>query len=179
MADRIALIRNYGTTDKISYRMFGRNSRLDELQAAILSVKLKHLDAWNEARRERAGWYREAFAKAGHDGIGLPEELPDRRHVYHLFIVRVPERDRVHEELNRRGIHTMVHYPRPIHLDSLYEGRAKAGAFPRAEQAAREVLSLPMYPELSREAITAVVGALRGAVGTSSGRSTHARSVSR
>ncbi|MDP3703936.1 MAG: DegT/DnrJ/EryC1/StrS family aminotransferase, partial [Candidatus Omnitrophota bacterium] len=90
MADRIALIRNYGTTDKISYRTFGRNSRLDELQAAILTVKLRYLDEWNGARRERAGWYREAFAEAGHDGIGLPEELPDRRHVYHLFIVRVP-----------------------------------------------------------------------------------------
>ena len=164
MAERIALIRNYGTTDKISYRTFGRKSRLDEIQAAILAVKLRYLDAWNTARRERAGWYREAFAREGHDGIGLPEELPDRRHVYHLFIVRVTERDRVHEELNRRGIHTMVHYPRPIHLDSLYEGKAKAGAFPRAERAAQEVLSLPMYPELSREAIVAVVQALKEVV---------------
>ena len=161
IAERIALIRNYGTTDKISYRTFGRNSRLDELQAAILLVKLKHLDAWNEARRVRAGWYREIFAKEGAAGIGLPQELPDRSHVYHLFIVRVPQRDRVHQALNGRGIHTMVHYPRPIHLDSLYEGKAKVGEFPRAEQAAREVLSLPMYPDLSREDLTTVVRALK------------------
>ena len=124
-------------------------------------VKLRHLDEWNEARRARAGWYREVFAKAGHDGIGLPQELPDRSHVYHLFIVRIPERDRIHQTLNERGIQTMVHYPRPIHLDSLYEGGANAGEFPRAEQAAREVLSLPMYPELSREDIGTVVRALK------------------
>lgn len=180
MADRIALIRNYGTTDKISYRTFGRNSRLDELQAAILSVKLKHLDAWNEARRERAGWYREAFAREGHDGIGLPEELPDRRHVYHAFVVRIDGRERVQQALAAQGIQTMIYYARPLHLDSLYQGvSAKAGDLPRAEQAAKEVLALPMYPELSREAIATVVRALRGAVGTSSGRSTHARSVSR
>ena len=161
IAEHIALQRNYGTKDKARYTLFGRNSRLDELQAAILSVKLRHLDAWNEARRVRAGWYREVFTQEGAEGIGLPEELPDRRHVYHLFIVRVPQRDRVHQTLNERGIHTMVHYPRPIHLDSLYEGRAKAGEFPRAEQAAREVLSLPMYPDLSREDIVTVVRTLK------------------
>jgi len=161
IADHIALQRNYGTKDKIRYMGFGRNTRLDELQAAILSVKLQHLDQWNEARRLRAGWYREVFAQEGATGIGLPEELPDRSHVYHLFVVRVPERDRVHQALNERGIHTMVHYPRPIHLDSLYEGRAKAGEFPRAEQAAREVLSLPMYPDLSREDIGTVVRTLK------------------
>jgi dTDP-4-amino-4,6-dideoxygalactose transaminase len=164
IAEHIRLARNYGTQDKIHYPLFGRNTRLDELQAAILSVKLRHLDAWNEARRVRAGWYREVFAQEGAHGIGLPEELPNRRHVYHLFIVRVPERDRVHQELNRRGIHTMVHYPRPIHLDSLYAGRAKAGDFPRAERAAREVLSLPMYPELSREDIVMVVRTLKDVI---------------
>lgn len=161
IAAHIALQRNYGTTDKVRYVRFGRNTRLDELQAAILSVKLRHLDDWNEARRVRAGWYCDVFANEGVSHIGLPEELPDRRHVYHLFIIRVPQRDRVHQELNRRGIHTMVHYPRPIHLDSLYEGGVKAGEFPRAEQAAREVLSLPMYPDLSREDIGTVVRTLK------------------
>ena len=162
IAQRLALLRNYGTDDKVAYRTFGRNSRLDELQAAVLSVKLRSLDGWNEARRTRAAWYREAFAREGVESVVLPQELPERRHVYNVFAVRVSERDRVRQELASRGIETMVYYARPLHLDSFYEGRAaKAGDLPRAEQAAREALALPMYPGLTREAIAAVVRALK------------------
>ena len=175
VAERIALQRNYGTRDKISYRAFGRNTRLDELQAAILSVKLQHLDDWNEARRRRAGWYRELFAQEAVEGVGLPVELADRRHVYHLFVVRVKERDRVQRDLAARGVHTMVHYARPLHVDSLYDGRpGHAEKLPRAERAAREVLSLPLYPELSREAVSTVIQELKGVVRAGVGR---ARSV--
>ena len=167
IAERLSLLRHCGTRDKVRYEIFGRNSRLDELQAAILLVKLKYLDGWNEARRVRAGWYREAFAQEGVEGVGLPQELPERRHVYNAFVVRVTERDRVRGELASRGIETMVYYARPLHLDSFYEGRAaKRGDLPRAEQAAREALALPMYPELGREAISSVVRALKSATGT-------------
>ena len=162
IAERLSLLRQCGTRDKVRYECFGRNSRLDELQAAILSVKLKYLDGWNEARRVRAGWYREAFAREGVESVVLPQELPERRHVYNVFSVRVSERDRVRQELASRGIETMVYYARPLHLDSFYEGRAaKAGDLPRAEQAAREELALPMHPELSREAVATVVRALK------------------
>ena len=167
IAERLSLLRQCGTRDKVRYEIFGRNSRLDELQAAILLVKLKYLDGWNEARRVRAGWYREAFAQEGVEGVGLPQELPERRHVYNAFVVRVNERDRVRQELASRGVETMVYYARPLHLDSFYEGRvATRGDLPRAEQAAREVLALPMYPELGREAVSSVVRALKSATGT-------------
>ncbi len=166
IAERLALLRQCGTRDKVRYEMFGRNSRLDELQAAILLVKLKYLDGWNEARRERAAWYREAFAQEGLEQVGLPQELAERRHVYHLFVVRVAERDRVQQELAARGIETMVYYRRPLHVDSLYADRpAMAAPLPRAEEAAREVLALPMSPALGRDAVAAVVRALREAVG--------------
>ena len=171
LAAKARLLRTYGTRDKVTYSGFGRNTRLDELQAAILHVKLRHLEAWNNARRERAGWYRELFTKAGAAEIGLPQELPGRRHVYHLYVIRVPQRDRVHEELGKRGIHTMVHYARPLHLDSIYQGLPTTSkGLARSEQAAREVLSIPMSPELTREAaervvqqVLEVVSSLRGA----------------
>jgi len=176
-AERLSLLRQCGTRDKVRYEMFGRNSRLDELQAVILLVKLNYLDGWNEARRERAGWYREAFAKEGVEGVGLPRELPERRHVYNVFAVRVSERDDVRRELASRGIETMVYYARPLHLDSFYEGRAaKRGDLPRAERAAREALALPMYPELGREAVSTVVRALKTATGTAA-PSLHMRDV--
>ena len=167
VARQLRLIRNYGTEDKVVFSQFGRNSRLDELQAAILLVKMNYLDGWNEARRERAGWYREAFAAAGPLDVRLPQELPGRRHVYHLFVVRVPAglRDRVLLELRKRGIQAMMHYPRPLHLDSIYEGKPlKAGDLPRAETMAQELLTLPIHPELRREDVELVVTQFRAAL---------------
>ena len=161
IARRVRLLRNYGTEDKVTFTEFGRNSRLDELQAAILLVKLKHLASWNAARHLRAGWYRDAFADARIPGIRLPQELPRRSHIYHVYAVRVPDRDRVSRELEARGIQTIVHYARPIHLDSIYTGQPlRAGDLPAAEALAREVISLPMHPFLTRTEIRTVVAAI-------------------
>ncbi|HEX9780138.1 MAG TPA: DegT/DnrJ/EryC1/StrS family aminotransferase [bacterium] len=158
VAERLGLLRNYGTKDKMTYSGYGRNSRLDELQAAILLVKLKYLQPWNAARRERAGWYRDSFAAEGLERVGLPAELPGREHVYHLFSVRVPERDRMLADLRARGIQAMTHYPRPIHLGSMYEGQPlKRGDLPAAERIADEILALPLHPQLTREQVAEVV----------------------
>ena len=161
LAERLARLRNYGTTDKITYWTYGRNSRLDELQAAVLLVKLRHLDRWNNARRRRAAWYRACLKAEGMDGIGLPRELPHRRHVYHLFVIRVEDRARVQPALAARGIQTAVYYAEPLHRQPIYErARVRSGSLPRAEQAAREVLALPLYPELRHAQVRRVMHAL-------------------
>ena len=163
VAARLSLLRNYGTRDKVRYVTFGRNSRLDEIQAAILLVKLRYLEQWNEERRKRARWYRERFAAEAIDRAALPEELPSRRHVYHLFVIRARERDRVRRALAARGVQTAIYYARPLHLDSIYGRHAARGAArPVAEQAAREVLALPLYPSLSKTAVATVAHELAG-----------------
>jgi hypothetical protein len=135
-------------------------------QAAILGVKLRHLAAWNERRRIAAGWYRSALADV--PGVVLPAEAPwTGRHVYHLFVVRLVEhnRDAVAKFLAARGIQTVVHYPIPIHRQKAYAELGYAeGAFPRAEQAARTVLSLPMFPEMTADHVGLVADALRAAL---------------
>jgi len=152
LARNLRLLRNWGAIVKYHHEVQGYNSRLDTMQAAILSVKLRRLAEWNERRRAVGGWYRELLA--GCSGLALPVEAPwTGRHVYHLFVVRVLERDRdaAAQALGERGVQTVVHYPVPIHLQKAYaELGLGAGAFPRAEQAARTVLSLPMFPEMTR-----------------------------
>ena len=160
VAERLKLLRNCGTRDKVRYERYGRNSRLDEVQAAILRVKLKHLDRWNDARRERAQWYREQITYDRLEQVRVPVELPQRHHVYHAFVVRVPDRDRVHRQLGSRGIQTGVYYARPLYQDSIYA--AEGGPrLPRAEAAAASVLALPLYPELRREDVMTVVDELK------------------
>ena len=160
VAERLKLLRNCGTRDKVRYERYGRNSRLDEVQAAILRVKLKHLDRWNDARRERAQWYREQITYDRLEQVRVPVELPQRHHVYHAFVVRVPDRDRVHRQLASRGIQTGVYYARPLYQDSIYA--AEGGPrLPRAEAAAASVLALPLYPELRREDVMTVVDELK------------------
>lgn len=161
LARRLALARNYGTVDKRRYTGFGRNSRLDELQAALLRVKLRRLGAWTRARRLRARWYRAAIRRAGLQNIRLPQELGGRSHVYHVFAVRVPRRDAVMERLRARGIQAMVYYAHPLNRASLYAGTAR---LPVAERLAGEVLALPMYPELSHAGVEYVVQELAAAV---------------
>jgi dTDP-4-amino-4,6-dideoxygalactose transaminase len=176
VAKALRLVRNYGTENKLTYVRYGRNSRLDELQAAILLVKLRSLDRWIQARRQRAGWYREAFAAAGLTDVRLPEELPGRRHAYHLFVVRVPRRDRILRALQQQGIQAMAHYPYPLHRHSIYAGQAAAGApRPRAEQVCREVLSLPVHPGLAQGQVDEVVGALKALLRGSTRRPEAAR----
>jgi dTDP-4-amino-4,6-dideoxygalactose transaminase len=158
VADAVRKLRNYGEEQRYYHSVKGFNSRLDEIQAAILRVKLRHLDGWNEARRDRADAYRRRLE-------GLPVTLPFEarwaKHIYHLFVIRSDQRDALQAHLRREGISTLMHYPVPIHLQKAYAdlGLSK-GAFPEAEQACNEVLSLPMYPELPFEAIEGAAKAI-------------------
>ena len=166
LAQQLRLLRNWGAVVKYQHEVQGYNSRLDTLQAAILSVKLRHLAAWNESRRRVAAWYRERLE--GCDGIVLPVEAPwTGRHVYHLFVIRIlgHNRDAVVGALAERGVQAIVHYPIPIHRQKAYaELGYKAGAFPHAEAAASTVLSLPMFPEMTPEQCDFVCEQLRAAL---------------
>src|SRR5207249_741178 len=151
----------------------GLNSRLDELQAAILRVKLPHLDAWNEARRAVAERYHEALA--GLRSVVRPPGPSNRdslspsgltRCVYHQYTVRVHDRDTIRSRLKEAGVETMIYYPVPLHRQEVHRGLAQTpNAFPVADQAAAQCLSLPMFPELSQRQQDAVLDALVGAVG--------------
>jgi dTDP-4-amino-4,6-dideoxygalactose transaminase len=166
LARQLKLLRNWGSVVKYHHEIQGYNSRLDTLQAAVLGVKLRHLAAWNDHRRTAAGWYRAALADL--PGLVLPVEAPwTGRHVYHLFVIRLLERNRdaVAQVLAERGVQTVVHYPVPIHRQKAYAELGYAeGAFPRAEQAARTVLSLPMFPEMTPDHVALVADALRAAL---------------
>jgi dTDP-4-amino-4,6-dideoxygalactose transaminase len=153
IADHVRLLRNHGAHPKYVHREIGGNFRLDALQAAVLRVKLPHLSEWNSKRRANAVRYRELFAKAGLAGrIGLPVEPPGRTHVYHQFVIRVPDRDAMRTHLATRGVGTEVYYPVPFHRQECFAHLGHAlDAFPNADAAASDVLALPIYPELTRE----------------------------
>jgi dTDP-4-amino-4,6-dideoxygalactose transaminase len=158
LAERVRLLGNYGSRAKYLHELAGTNSRLDPIQAAVLRVKLGHLDAWNARRARTAAYYLEALAESG---LGLPETTPDVGHAWHLFVVRSPERDRLQRRLAERGIATLVHYPRPPHLQAAYAALGRgAGGFPIAEAIAREVLSLPFGPHLPAAQAARVVEAV-------------------
>ncbi len=166
LAQQIRLLRSWGSVVKYHHDIKGYNSRLDTLQAAILSVKLRHLAAWNEQRRVVAGWYRANLADCAE--VVLPQEMPwCAKHVYHLFVVRFPahDRDAVAQRLLADGIQTVVHYPIPIHRQKAYaEMGLQEGTFPNAERAARSILSLPMFPEMTRDQCDYVCERLRAAL---------------
>ena len=173
-AQRIRRLRDHGQVEKYRHVEEGYNGRLDALQAAILRVKLGHLPAWNERRRALALKYRSVLADLaarsgdgpGRGAIVLPVERAGARHVYHLFCVRVKDRDRVRAALLEKGVETGVHYPIPLHLQPAYAWMGlREGSFPVAERAAREVLSLPLYPEMTEAQVDRVCEALRDAVG--------------
>ena len=155
-------LRMYGeSSTRHSTRPRGRNSRLDELQAAVLRVKLPHLRAWNERRREIARAYTDAFAGLP---LSLPHEAEDRTHVYHLYVVRSAERDVLRSRLADRGVGTLVHYERPVHRHEAFRDlQARSPALPHTERAASEVLSLPLYPELTGAEVDAVIEGVRHA----------------
>ncbi|MES1185497.1 MAG: DegT/DnrJ/EryC1/StrS family aminotransferase [Myxococcales bacterium] len=159
LATRCRLLREYGWAERYVSHISGFNSRLDELQAAILRVKLPALDADNQKRRDIAARYDAELR-------GLPIELPSRRpeteHVFHLYVLRAKNRDRLQEHLKAAGVGALIHYPVPIHLQKAYLGKVRGGeSLPETERAAREVLSLPMYPELSEAEVGSVIQALR------------------
>jgi len=160
LAARLRRLRNGGQTDRYHHVEPGLNSRLDEMQAAILRVGLRHLEAANTRRRELAALYRRELA--GADGIVLPAEQPYARSNHHLFVVRHSRRDQVMAALRERGIGMLIHYPVPLHLQGAFASLGgRRGDFPVAEKAAGEVFSLPLYPELSDAQALAVAAAVR------------------
>jgi dTDP-4-amino-4,6-dideoxygalactose transaminase len=159
----LRMARAHGSSKKYHSDFLGWNSRLDELQAALLRVKLPHLDRWNSQRAERAERYSEALADM--EEIVLPHAAPGRSHVFHQYTIRIPQRDAVQQMLKEQGIESAVHYPIPLHLQPMYSSLGyQEGSLPEAERAAREVLSLPIYPELRDDEIERVVDALKRAV---------------
>lgn len=163
LADRMRMIRDHGSPRKYEHEVIGVNSRLDTLQAVVLSAKLRRLAGWNAARRAAAARYDELLS--GYDAIGRPRTLDGNEHVWHLYTVRVPERDRVLKELHAAGIGAGIHYPAPIHLTAAFAGLGYAeGAFPVAEQAARDLLSLPLFPEITAAQQERVVSVLAAAL---------------
>lgn len=159
LAARLRRLRNGGQSDRYRHEVSGVNSRLDEIQAAILRVKVRHLPAWTERRRAIASAYRAALQ--GTDLV-LSGEQPYARAVYHLFVVRHPRRDALMAALKERGIGTLIHYPIPLHLQPVFAPLGgKPGDLPVVERAARELLSLPLYPELTDVQVGAVTGAVR------------------
>lgn len=156
--ERLNLLRQYGWRERYVSDIAGWNTRLDELQAAILRVKLRHLDEDNGQRRQLAAIYNELLFGV----VTLPIELVDTEHVYHLYVIRHPQRDALMRHLAERGIGTAIHYPVPIHLQPAYCGRlGDVGTLPETEKAAKEIISLPMYPELGEDAVLAVANAIR------------------
>ncbi len=151
LAERLRMLRNYGQEKRYYHSIKGFNSRLDEIQAAILSVKLKHLDSWNARRREIASIYGSLI---GNPVIRLPREMPYGKHIYHLYPIRTQHRDELQSFLSSNGIQTVIHYPIPIHLQKSYSDLGKSkGSFPQAEAHGNEELSLPMFPELADEEV--------------------------
>ena len=159
VAAKLRRLRNGGQTDRYRHEEAGINSRLDEMQAAILRAFLPHLGAWTERRRALAALYRRELAGAA---VTLPAEREWARAVYHLFVIRHPRRDALAAALRDRGIATLVHYPIPLHLQPAFRALGgRPGDLPVAEQAAEEVLSLPLFPELTDEQALAVASAVR------------------
>jgi dTDP-4-amino-4,6-dideoxygalactose transaminase len=156
--DALRLLRDLGQAKKYEHVVKGDNCRLDSLQAAVLDVKLRHLDDWNDARRRHAAAYDRLLREIG---IEPPRNLHAEGHVYHLYVIEVENRDRVQAALSERGIATGVHYPIPIHLQRAYADLGLGpGSFERTERSANRILSLPMFAELTEDQIVCVVDAL-------------------
>lgn len=158
-ARTVRMLRDWGAEKKYQHVLKGYNFRLEGIQGAVLRVKLKYLERWTEARRAVAARYDAAFAGTG---ISVPIALPHNRHVYHIYAIRSPDREAWQQALQVGGIQTGIHYPTPVHLLPAHLDLGyRAGQFPHAEAAAREVLSLPMFPELAEEQIATVCAAVK------------------
>lgn len=163
LANRVRILRDHGQNEKYHHALLGWNARMDGFQGAILSVKLKYLEQWNEARRAHARVYNELLARE--EMLVLPHEADYATHVYHIFVLRLPEREALVEALKYKDIFCGIHYPVPIHLQEAYRFlRYGGGSFPVAEKCAREVLSLPMFPELRAEQMEKVAVEIRSFV---------------
>jgi dTDP-4-amino-4,6-dideoxygalactose transaminase len=159
LARTIKLTRNHGREGKYEHEMIGFNERIDTLHAAVLKTKLPHLTGWNDGRRANAAAYS---AQLKGSSVSTPAEKDWAKHVYHLYVVRHAERDKLQAHLKEAGVATGVHYPMPLHLQPAYEFLGyRKGAFPATEKAAVEILSLPMYPELAAAQVSAVSEAIK------------------
>jgi dTDP-4-amino-4,6-dideoxygalactose transaminase len=166
VAKIVRMLRDHGQVQKYHHDLEGYNGRLDAIQAAFLRIKLRHLVSWNEQRRAAAARYAELLAPLAVAGVVLPHEPAGSRGVYHLYVVRTPDRDGLAQSLKASGIATGLHYPVPVHLQKCYaDWGYGAGSLPVTEKAASEILSLPMFPGLSihqQERVTAAIGASLG-----------------
>ena len=161
IAKRLRHLRDHAQLEKYRHEELGYNYRMDEMQGAILRIKLRHLEDWNRARRERAADYKRKLAATS---IVLPSEAAARRHVWHQFVVRSPHRDKLRDELSKAQIATGLHYPIPLHLQPAYRFLGhQPGDFPAAEKIAAECLSLPMFPELRPSEIVRVCDVIASA----------------
>jgi len=152
IAEKMKIFRDHGQGQKYYHDMFGWNARMDGIQGAILNVKLKHLDKWNEGRRKNAALYNKQLS--GIDKIKMPIEASYSKHVYHIYAIRYKERDKMMDFLKDKGIGVGIHYPVPVHLQKAYKNLGyKKGDFPVAEKSADEFVSLPMFSELTEEQI--------------------------
>lgn len=159
IADKVKLLRNHGRREKYEHAVEGYNYRLDALQAAILKVKLSRLDEWNEARRSRAKIYNDLLANTN---IITPVKREYAKHVYHLYVIRAKERDKLGKYLGSKGVATGTHYPIPLHMQKAYSYLGyKKGDFPIAEKVSQEILSLPMFPELTGEELKTIVNVIK------------------
>jgi len=159
VAERVRTLRSHGSRKKYLCEEIGLNSRLDEVQAAMLRIKLRRLDAWNRSRVEVASWYDENLA-----GVGVPFVAPDVSHVYHLYTVRAERREALADRLAAARVGFNVYYPVPLHLQPCFGSLGhKTGDFPASERAASEVLSLPIFPGMTREELLYVRAAVNGA----------------
>ncbi|MDE2306086.1 MAG: DegT/DnrJ/EryC1/StrS family aminotransferase [Gammaproteobacteria bacterium] len=162
LAEHLRILRVHGGKPKYYHGFIGGNFRIDELQAAVLRVKLKHLDAWTEGRRRNAAWYDRAFAAAGLAGrLVPPRAVPGYRHIYNQYVIRVPRRDALRAFLAERGIGTEIYYPVPLHLQECFAYLGyRVGDLPESERAAAESLALPVYPELEAAQLEHVVATI-------------------
>ncbi len=161
--EKLKKLRDYGRKSRYVHTSLGYNSRLDSVQAVFLKEKLKRLDSWNKMRIDAAYYYKKFLS--GFDGIELPQEEKLGRHVYHIFAVRLKNRDKIQKGLKKAGIASMVHYPVPLHLQEVYKNlKYKKGDFPVAEKICNQVLCLPIYPHIKKEQIEYVCKKLKGLV---------------
>jgi dTDP-4-amino-4,6-dideoxygalactose transaminase len=163
IAKTCRMLRNHGQDSRYYHPIMGVNGRIDEIQAAVLRVKLPHLDKWNESRRMLA----QAYASGLPSSVLIPEEVPRAKHVYHLYVIRARERERLQEHLRARGIQTGIHYPVPIHMQEAYRQISDGNvSLPITEQVTKEILSLPIYPELTRDEVKFVCDCVRDFLGS-------------
>jgi len=160
IANKIRMIRDHGQAKKYYHDMEGYNGRLDAIQAGVLRIKLRRLPAWNEARRRNAQYYNELLSMI--KGVTVPKEADGCRHVYHLYVILVDDRDGLQKYLNEKGVGTGLHYPVPLHLQKAYAYKGyKEGDFPVTESVAKRLLSLPMFPELTKAQIEYVAQTIK------------------